>query len=334
MISKLIEMGSFLTTEMYAILTVIGVTVMASVAGVDVARIFLKKLYLLAYGIVNMFTENSRGASAKTREAYTQKYKVRAEEGASKTVYFVRHGQSEWNYIANRGIKGFIMAPFYMLREALLLFSAESLFFDSPLSSLGRQQGQNINSQVQAKGNDMMKNFYEELEDEDTLMVSSNLRRAISTMCYGFAPFLKTKPLLLLSELQEMTRNVDGIALAQDRNSRPPCPATEADNQNLYKVLDLEEYAGGKALWQTKAKGLRRLFGMGEFLLERDEDVIVCGGHSIYFRTFFQLFYPDLNHPCHKNKIANGGVVKFEFVVENGKFVIKDIEEVIVGFDK
>jgi len=295
-------MGSYLTTEIYAFLTVIGVTYVASIAGVGIATNFLNKLYLMAYGIVNMFTENSRGASKKTRESYKEKYRVRAEEGQSKTVYFVRHGQSEWNYIANRGIKGFVMAPFYMIREALMMFSEDSLFFDSRLSSLGIQQGQTINKQVQAKENDVLKQFYEELEDEDTLLVSSNLRRAISTMCYGFAPFLKTKPLYLLSELQEMTRNVDGIAMAQDRNSRPPCPQSEPDNQALYKVLDLDEYAGGKGLWQTKSKGLRRLFGMSEFICERDEDVIVCGGHSIYFRTFFQIFYPDSSHPCHKKK--------------------------------
>lgn len=306
-----------------------------SAAGFDWATFFLAKVYLFIYGVINFITENARGPSTSTIAKYKEGYTHNVPDGTKKTIYFVRHGQSEWNYMANRGIKGFLYFPVYAVKELFALFSVDSYFYDSPLSELGRIQGEKIAKCLKDADSDELKELKAFCEDESTLLISSNLRRAISTMLYGFLPVFQRKPLRLYGKLQEMTRNVDGIALAANAKTRPPCPHSEVkDLEALYRTLDVSQYEGAKPLVQFKKDGLRRIFGFANFLLSDKSPTIICGGHSIYFRTFFRIFYPDNTHECHKQKVANGGVVKFTFEVRDGKFVIEDIKPVVKGFDK
>jgi len=306
-----------------------------SVAGFDFATFFLAKVYLFVYGMINFLTENARGPSTSTIAKYRSNYKTKVPDGTKKTIYFVRHGQSEWNFMANRGIKGFLWFPIYAIKEMLAIFSIDSYFYDSPLSELGRIQGMKIASELKKANTDELKELQSYCEKDDTLFISSNLRRAISTVLYGFLPVFERKPLRLVGKLQEMTRNVDGIALAANPKTRPPCPASEKkDIAALYQLLEVSQYEGAKPLVQFKKDGLKRIFAFADFLLTDKAPVIVCGGHSIYFRTFFRIFYPDNTHTCHKNKVANGGVVKFDFEVRDGKFVIENITPVVKGFDK
>lgn len=303
--------------------------------GIDYATFFLAKVYLFVYGVINFFTENARGPSSSVIAKYKASYEHNIPDGTKRTVYFVRHGQSEWNYMANRGIKGFLYFPFYCVKEFLSVFSSDSHFYDSPLSELGRIQGNKIATSLKNPSTDELKVLRACCENESTLFISSNLRRAISTMLYGFKPVFEKKPLRLFGRLQEMTRNVDGIALASGAKMLPPCPRAETkDLDPLYKTLDVTEYEGAKPLVQFKKDGLKRIFGFANFLLTNECPVAVCGGHSIYFRTFFRIFYPDNTHECHKQKVANGGVVKFDFEVRDGKFVIENITPVVKGFDK
>jgi len=329
-------MGMFLSrTEIGLAVTVLISAGVLSIAGFDWATFFLAKVYLFIYGMINFFTENARGPSTNTIAKYKEGYAHNLPDGTKKIIYFVRHGQSEWNFMANRGIKGFLYFPFYAVKELLSLFSIDSYFYDSPLSELGRIQGQKIATSLKDATTDELKELKAFCDKDDTLFLSSNLRRAISTMLYGFKPVFERKPLVQYGKLQEMTRNVDGIALASRAKTRPPCPTSEIkDLDPFYQTLDVSQYEGPKPLVQFKKDGLRRIFGFANFLLADKSPVIICGGHSIYFRTFFRIFYPDSSHECHKQKVANGGVVKFEFEVRDGKFVIQDIKPVVKGFDK
>lgn len=70
----------------------------------------------------------------------------------------------------------------------------------------------------------------------------------------------------------------------------------------------------------------------------REEHVIV-GGHSLWFRSFFQNFLPfNVKHVSKEKKIVNGGVVAFELVKATtqygDKFMIdpKTIKVVYGGF--
>ena len=43
-----------------------------------------------------------------------------------------------------------------------------------------------------------------------------------------------------------------------------------------------------------------------------DEDVIIVGGHSIWFRSFFKTYLPySVDHPSKSRKIVNCGAVAF-----------------------
>ena len=49
-----------------------------------------------------------------------------------------------------------------------------------------------------------------------------------------------------------------------------------------------------------------------QWALERPEQTIVVGGHSLWFKNFFQLYLPkDVDHPAKKRKIVNCGAVGF-----------------------
>merc|ERR550532_3666162 len=121
---------------------------LASMLGVSAASAFLSKLYLFIYGVINMITENSRGASKKAIASFKSSFTHSVPEGTTKTVYFVRHGESEWNYMVNRGPIGFLYMPWYFVLELLTIFTADSYFYDSPLSTLGKIQGKKIMKEV------------------------------------------------------------------------------------------------------------------------------------------------------------------------------------------
>ena len=56
--------------------------------------------------------------------------------------------------------------------------------------------------------------------------------------------------------------------------------------------------------------GLSRLQAFAKWSAERPESTIILAGHSLWFRSFFQLYLPpDLEHPAKKTKIVNAGVV-------------------------
>jgi broad specificity phosphatase PhoE len=61
----------------------------------------------------------------------------------SKRLILIRHGESEWNVVFNKGFgPSFIVRYASALgRELLMLFGRDSLFLDSPLCDEGMQQG-------------------------------------------------------------------------------------------------------------------------------------------------------------------------------------------------
>eukprot|EP00124_Ichthyophonus_hoferi_P003673 Ihof_evm2s334 gene=Ihof_evmTU2s334 len=163
-----------------------------------------------------------------------------ATDVRTKTIIFIRHGESDWNEVFNRGfgptfpirlIKG-------IFRELINLVTRDSLFFDSPLSELGISQAKALqeflatpfDSKIDDEGKAWING---EMESEQTksLLVVSNLRRALATASIVLQGRLQktNEKLLMLSSLQEISRNVDTIALAT--------PHTVPDMHGLNKVL-------------------------------------------------------------------------------------------------
>ena len=62
-----------------------------------------------------------------------------------------------------------------------------------------------------------------------------------------------------------------------------------------------------------------RLMHFAQWALERPEQTIVVGGHSLWFKNFFQLYLPkDVDHPAKKRKIVNCGAVAFDLQLRRG----------------
>ena len=119
----------------------------------------------------------------------------------TKTLILIRHGESIWNEIFNRGFNW--KFPFRLLyglaRETMLFVTTDSCLFDSPLSNIGITQAKGIRQYILSgytKNNDNNQEQEEEEKQQyinilrnakasNSLIVSSPLRRCIETVSLG-----------------------------------------------------------------------------------------------------------------------------------------------------
>eukprot|EP00573_Skeletonema_grethae_P005232 CAMPEP_0201699542 /NCGR_PEP_ID=MMETSP0578-20130828/24415_1 /ASSEMBLY_ACC=CAM_ASM_000663 /TAXON_ID=267565 /ORGANISM="Skeletonema grethea, Strain CCMP 1804" /LENGTH=390 /DNA_ID=CAMNT_0048186333 /DNA_START=5 /DNA_END=1177 /DNA_ORIENTATION=+ len=285
----------------------------------------------------------------------------------SKTVILIRHGESTWNDTFNpggRNIALFIL--FYipnmikaLLTEAYFFISgndSQSWFFDSALSTKGVAQVHGLRKFLQKEQMRLGSggsNGREEMAIRELLnvgqakgnsmVVSSNLRRAISTAAIGlsdrFAASHSGDDILLLPSLQEISFNPDAQTILPPRGVAHPTWCDPVDK--FSKLINTKYHNGNKSLDST---GLIRLnqFASDIFSSKCDKDVIVAVGHSLFFRSFFQMFLPrSVEHISKKKKIVNGGTVVLtlgEVTLEDGEKVYmidpKSIVVVYGGFGK
>lgn len=253
-----------------------------------------------------------------------------------------------------------------LLTEAYFFVSgkdSQSWFFDSALSTKGVAQIEGLRKFLQKEkmrlGSGNILDGREETAIRELLnvgqakgnsmVVSSNLRRAISTAAIGlsdrFAAAHAGDDILLLPSLQEISFNPDAQTILPPRGVAHPTwcdmsiPGVPVDK--FSKLIDTQYHTGNKALDST---GLIRLnqFVSDVFSSKCDKDVIVAVGHSLFFRSFFQLFLPrSVEHISKKKKLVNGGTVMVtlgEVTLEDGKKVYmidpKSIVVVYGGFGK
>lgn len=163
---------------------------------------------------------------------------------------FIRHGESEWNVCFNRGI-GISMIwriVVAVAKEWMLALSMDSVFIDSPLSKLGCQQAKQLLAYIETYPTSSSKSdgtarpdqttlpdpavsecvaiLKGEHEAKTTVLWTSNLRRSIATIVIGLWGRLNrnnegsqnstvnSEKVILQSFLQEISNNVDTIALA------------------------------------------------------------------------------------------------------------------------
>merc|ERR1719499_38684 len=298
------------------------------------AKYAFSKILLWVFGLLQMlFTATHFGSTLQTtklRRPYTKQKRM------IKTVYFIRHGQSIWNSMFNNGVKGFLTIPVILLQELWLVFTPHTLIFDSPLSKEGRKQSLNLGLDLEevvqvtspsARTPDRIRLLTEfrhrSGEPEKFVIVASPLRRAISTLLYGINTVKMNQPIIILKCLQEMTRNFDGVPLAGSKNSIPVLHRDEKDLEDEYKKLDLQHYVGRHGFWGTNQQCTDRIFDFAEWVFDssnQELETIIVGGHSLWFRRFFQAFASDESHPSRRKKMPNAKIVKFTFVAcpENG----------------
>ena len=59
-------------------------------------------------------------------------------------------------------------------------------------------------------------------------------------------------------------------------------------------------------------KGKNRIEDFNKWLFESPEDTVIVGGHSLWFKCFFNLYLPHAcTHRAKSEKLTNSGVVAF-----------------------
>lgn len=263
---------------------------------------------------------------------------LKSAEGVErKTVIFVRHGESTWNDTFNKGERSvLVFVLFYLpnmlkalLYESYLLLTGQidSWFYDSPMSHYGLEQVQKLAGFLGKKpeGTDREVELLKIIRGDEgapsSKLVSSNLRRAISTVAGGFSERLKRRPddqVFVIPSLQEISRNPDTLSLtpAHEKVTASWIEKEATDICNFQAIFDkrfdMSSHTGNKPL---NTNGLKRMLEFGNYVFTVDEDVVIAGGHSIWFRSFFRTFLPnDSNHPGKSRKVVNCGAVAFTLV--------------------
>lgn len=235
-----------------------------------------------------------------------------------------------------------------MFLETVGAVSGDSIFIDSPLSQEGVDQAETLSTFLESKSSQDdadVERLRKVLSGAsgDSIIASSNLRRAIATTIIGLWPRLSQRRdrVHILSCLQECSRNVDTITLSKPK-SLPPLGVLrekfgqQYDEKSLYVT---NENSGNKPIRQ---KSIVRLKEFADWVFDsNNRNVVIAGGHSLYFRNFFRTFLPRKSgHPCKKKKMRNGGAVAFTLcrakLGDETIFMIeeKSIKALHLGFEK
>ena len=96
---------------------------------------FLRKVNIFVESVLFMlYSKDSKGVGPKYNP--DPQYILSRSDVNKKTVIFIRHGESDWNLVFNKGINlSFPSRLFNAIKsELLLLFQLDSVFLDSPLN--------------------------------------------------------------------------------------------------------------------------------------------------------------------------------------------------------
>ncbi|KAL3827339.1 hypothetical protein ACHAXA_005085 [Cyclostephanos tholiformis] len=164
-------------------------------------------------------------------------------------------------------------------------------------------------------------------DDLSSHVVSSSLRRAISTAAIGLADrFSRTADaeddhdkdvgdrIVLLPSLQEISFNPDALSILPPGETANPTWCDEdiigLPRGKFSSLVDARYHTGNKAV---NSNGLVRL---EEFVSDVFDDDrlprtnVVAVGHSLFFRSFFRVYMPrGTAHVAKEKKLVNGGVV-------------------------
>ena len=247
----------------------------------------------------------------------------RLDKTTKKRIIFIRHGESDWNNVFNKGKN--IGMIFRLLKaiitEWTMILRLDSPFLDSPLNEEGIEQALQLRKYIENESSGTTETEKELLNIirgnvGSSIIVSSILRRAIATTTLAVWPRIERtgEKIHLLSHLQEISRNVDTCALSKPNTvadlpfSRvsPHCGGSDSCNASSFNT-SLNH--GSKAL---SVRGKSRIEDFNKWAMECSEDTIIVGGHSLWFKQFFNLYLPfDCKHRAKDEKLTNSGVVAF-----------------------
>jgi hypothetical protein len=242
----------------------------------------------------------------------------------SKRIVFIRHGESVWNEVFNRGfnLEFPIRLVRALIREISMMSTPYSILFDTPLNAEGQQQAKDLAQFLEAgvgSSDAAVADIISCLRGdtpEGSLIVSSNLRRALSTAAIGLWRRLdKTREKILIhSTCQEISRNVDCVASAapgtiphMEGPDSGAAPALMAHG-HVYQADAIFDPAYNSGQKPLDERGVERLQHFADWALTRPEHTIIVAGHSLWFRNFFKAFLGKNDaHPGKSCKMVNVG---------------------------
>ncbi|CAM9889933.1 unnamed protein product, partial [Ectocarpus sp. 8 AP-2014] len=255
------------------ILVCAGFGVLAFISGS--AENIWRKVKLAGIGAVHMLLSKDKKFKPEVDSG-----KVRVDSTSRrKRIIFIRHGESEWNEVFNRGFGPSFLVRLVsaFVREVMMLSTRDSVFFDSPLSNTGIQQTQELIRFLQKTPDSFSGSGVADAvatlrggstqSSQSSVVVTSNLRRAIATGLITLWERLRggEERYLVHSALQarrhrrrgsEMTFNIDGISLLE-RGEKPDEGLAKELGGNV--VFDAEFNVGTKALGNTGMKRMKAL---------------------------------------------------------------------------
>jgi len=308
----------------------------------EIIQSVLYKAVLIIYALwFLLFSNEHQGFTAAVSGGESRRLDPKeADVAGRRVIVFIRHGESFWNDTFNRGVD--LRLPFRILRvlfwESILSFVRDSVLFDSPLSSKGISQSENLAKWISDGGlpppslkgpsGDEQGTPVREVVDilrgaakTPSTLVTSNLRRSISTILISCGQRLRSsnvERVMVLSCLQEATRNPDGLSLSS--LGRVPVTSTLETKNGLEKLdlkkmysyfLDPSSNRGSKSVFSRMQDRLRQ-FCDWAFEECSTETLIVCG-HSIWLKDLFKLYMTaNADHLLKSRKIDNCSVIRFE----------------------
>lgn len=226
-----------------------------------------------------------------------------------------------------------------------------SWFYDAPLSYLGLGQVDTLGNFLKKPPNskDPAYQTVSILRGDPAAppskIICSSLRRALSTIAGGFRDRLSRHPedkILIIPSLQEISRNPDTLSITP---AHTPVTASWIDKtskicdfQQVFSTqVDMSLHVGNKPI---DTNGLKRMEEYCDYIFTLEEDHVICGGHSIWFRSFFRTYLPTtIDHAAKKKKIVNCGIVamtlcKAKTLDKGDKYMIdpQSIQVVFGGF--
>lgn len=271
-----------------------------------------RKAMLTANGAIFLVLSADKVSKKQLKRAHADQVAGGSVEREVRLL-FVRHGESVWNYAFNRGFGPSFLYRLarVVLRELYLLPFDDSAFIDSPLSDRGLEQCTALRRFLSQPCRDpTVQADFGSLTGSPgapvALLVSSQLRRAVVTVVVALRDRLEKsgERIHLQSSCQEISRNFDTMALAPQYEA-PPC--LDLPDPTFGVLFDASANGGNKTL---KTPGFARLHTFAKWASDRPESTLVVGGHSLWFRSFFQAFLPHAStHPAKSKKLVNCGVV-------------------------
>lgn len=288
----------------------------------DGVKSIINKFLMFVEGIIFMvICSESQGLKP---EKNPDPADIKGTNTSTKTIIFIRHGESDWNDVFNKGknLGMFVRLFKAFWRELLLYPTKDSVFLDSPLNADGIEQAKKLQqfifeAEPDSATSPRVRAALQSLRGEGppSVVVSSNLRRALQTTTVALWPRIENKgdKVVILSSCQEISRNIDTKALSA-RKEVPDLSRLEghcaADGSfHAASVYNADENMGNKT---TGFTGLKRMKRFNEWAFARKEETIIVGGHSLWFKSFFKVFMDHSStHVCKSKKLVNSGAVTF-----------------------